>query len=305
MCNLSCKKYFEKKIERFLFTNLKALKIKKSDIIYVGLDLTKFFLPFLTIFPDFKKKDMDIYFCNLFFKLLKKYFANQGTFIFPAFSWSFLEKKKFKKNQTKPEIGSFERYLFNKKGVTRSDHPINSLISWGKKNKEITKDHGVYSFGYNSPFQKFKELGVKFVNIGIPFYDTCTYVHHLEHLNGFNHRYYKLIQGQNYIKGKFIKKNYFFLVKYDSFNGKIRRNEKILYSLLIHKKKVKSFNAKKVIFSSINSQDVYYEGLKLLNKDSCAFMRKKIVIFMKENKKKINIKNKKKTIKINYNLILS
>jgi len=301
MRNFSRKKYFEKKIERFLFTNFKKLKIKKSDIIYVGLDLTQFFLPFLIIFPDYKKKEIDIYFCNLLFKLLKKYFANKGTFIFPAFTWSFLENKRFKKNQTKPEIGSFEKYIFNKKGMTRSDHPINSVISWGKKNKQITKDHGAYSFGFNSPFQKFKELGVKFVNIGIPFYDTCTYVHHLEHLNGFNHRYYKLIQGQNYIKGKFIKKNYFFLVKYNSFNNKIRRNEKILYNDLIQKKKVKSFNAKKVIFSCIDSQDVYYEGLKLLNKDSCAFMNKKIVIFMKKNNKKINTIKKK----INYNLILS
>jgi aminoglycoside N3'-acetyltransferase len=299
------KKYFEKSIERFLFTSFQKLKIKKNDIIYLGLDLTQFFLPFIEFFPDYKKKEINIYFCKLLFRLLKKYFSNEGTFIFPAFTWSCLKNKKFKKYQTKPEIGAFEKYLFNKRGVVRSAHPINSVLSWGTKSKEITKDHGAYSFGYNTPFQKFKEFGVKFVNIGIPFYDTCTYIHHLEHLNGCNHRYYKSIQEQNYIKNKFVKKNYFFLVKYKSFDSKIKRNEKKLYKVLIREKKIKTFTKKRVIFSSTNSEDVFYEGLKLLNKDSCAFMSKKIIVFMKENNKKINIRKREKKIIVNYNLVLN
>ncbi len=50
------KKIFEKKIKKFLISNLKKLKIKQNDIIYLGLDLTKFFLPFIKYFPSYNKK---------------------------------------------------------------------------------------------------------------------------------------------------------------------------------------------------------------------------------------------------------
>ena len=298
-------KKFEETIKKILFTSFKKLLIKKNDTIYLGLDLTQFFFPFLSIFPNYKKEKLNHYFCSLFFKLLKEYFAHHGTFILPSFTWSFLKNKKFNKYKTIPEIGSFEKYIFNKKEVARSTHPINSIIAWGKNSKTITKNHGAYSFGYNTPFQKFKEFDVKFVNIGIPFYNTCTYVHHLEHLNGCNHRFYKLIQGRNYIKNKFINENYFFLAKYNSFTDKIKRKEKILYDIIKKKKKIKIFNSKQVIFSSINSHEIFYEGLKLLNENSCAFMSKKILVFFKENKKNVRIRKKQNKIIINYNLLLS
>lgn len=157
--------------------------------------------------------------------------------IYPGFTWSFIKNKKFDKNKTIPEVGSFGKYLFNQKDIERSNHPINSIISWGNKKKEITKIHGPYSFGYNTPFENFLKLNVKFLNIGIPFYDTCTYVHHLEHLNGCNHRYYKLIKGKYFVKGKYYIKNFFFFAKYKSFTNIIKRNEKLLYNLLLKKKK--------------------------------------------------------------------
>ena len=92
-----------------------------------------------------------------------------------------------------------------KKGVHRSDHPINSIASWGKNSKFLTENHGPYSFGYNSPFEKFNKLKVKFLNIGITYGKTCTYVHHLEHLNGINHRFYKAVKGFVFHNKKFRK----------------------------------------------------------------------------------------------------
>jgi len=204
------KKYLEKKIEKFLFTNLEKIKIKENDIVYLGLNLLQFYYPFVKFIPNYSKKKLDSYLCGLFFDLLKKYFAKKGTIIYPGFTWSFIKNKKFNKKKTVPEVGSFGKYFFYQKNIERSNHPINSIISWGNKKKEITNIHGPYSFGYNSPFQKFYTLNVKFLNIGIPFYDTCTYVHHLEHLNGCNHRYYKLIKGKNYTNGKYSKKKFSF-----------------------------------------------------------------------------------------------
>jgi aminoglycoside N3'-acetyltransferase len=293
-------KLFKKKIEKFLFSNLKKIKIKKNDIVYLGLDLYKFYYPFIKFISNYPKKNLDHYLCRFFFSLLKKYFNKKGTLIYPGFTWSFIKKKKFHKHKTIPEIGSFGKYLYKQSDIERSNHPINSLLSWGNKKKEITKIHGPYSFGFNTPFEKFLNYNVKFLNIGIPFYDTCTYVHHLEHLNGCNHRYYKLIKGKYFVDGKYYKKNFFFLAKYKSFSKNVKRNEKLFYKFLLKNKKVSSVINSSVLFTSIKTKDVFKAGMNFLIKDSSYFMSKKIEINFKETKKPI--KTNKNEIKINYKL---
>ena len=64
---------------------------------------------------------------------------------------------------------------------------------------------GGFSFGANSPFSNFVKYNVKFLNVGIKWIDTCTYLHHLEHLNGINHRFYKPTIGKIIYKGKLYK----------------------------------------------------------------------------------------------------
>jgi aminoglycoside 3-N-acetyltransferase len=297
------KNYFEKKIKNFFFSNLKKINIKKNDIVYLGLDLLKFYSPFVKIFPNYPRNKLNTYLCELFFNLLKEYISKNGTLIYPGFTWSFIIKKKFNKYKTSPEVGSFGNYIFRQKGIERSNHPINSLISWGKKKKIITNNHGSYSFGYNSPFNKFYELNVKFLNIGAPFYDTCTYIHHLEHLNGCNHRFYKLVEGKVYISNKFIKKDFFFLAKYKSYSNKIKRNEKLLYDNLLKKKKAIVSKKHNILFSSISTVNVLKEGMNLLNKNSSIFMKKNIQVIFNENNQ--TIKNKKNIVKIKYRLNLN
>ena len=285
------KSLFENKLEtlskNFLYTNLKKLRIKKTDTIYLGLDLKNFYIPFLHLLnkdPNlFEKSILN----KIFYKNLKEYFLPNGTVIFQAFTWSFIKNKKFHPRFNSPDIGSFEKYLFNKPGVARSSHPTNSIIVFGKNKNLVSKNHGLYSFGANSPFEKFKDLNLKFVNIGVPLENSCTYLHHLEHINGTNHRFNKLINGKVFVKKRYLRKNFYILVKYKNISTAVDRNEKKFFDYLRKKNKLKSLKFNHVLFSVVNCEDVYKSGLNFLKDDSSYFMKKKIFVKFSEKIKEI------------------
>ncbi len=154
----------------------------------------------------------------------------------------------------------------------------------------------MFSFGANSPYNKFNEIDLKFVNIGVPFYNSCTFSHHLEHINGVNHRFYKIIRGSVFEKNKYIKKNFFFLVKYKYFDKYLERNEQFLNKILIKKNKAKKFTSKNVFFFSSSSNDVTKIGLDILKSCPSGLMKKKIFIYLKEGNKLMKNKNKKNIV---------
>lgn len=273
--------------KKFLFNNLKKLGIKKSDTIYLGLDLKNFYIPFLEIL----NKDPNLFnktiLNKIFYENLKEYFLPNGTIILQAFTWSFIKEKKFHPRLNSPDIGSFEKYVFNKPGIARSSHPTNSIIVFGKNKNLVSKNHGLYSFGANSPFEKFKDLNVKFVNIGVPLEDSCTYLHHLEHVNGTNHRFNKLINGKVFVNDRYLTKNFYILVKYKNISTAVNRDEKKFFDYLKKIKKLKLLKVNQVLFSSINCKDVYNIGLRFLKNDSTYFMKKKVFVKFLEKVKKI------------------
>ncbi len=273
--------------KKFLFNNLKKLGIKKSDTIYLGLDLKNFYIPFLEIL----NKDPNLFnktiLNKIFYENLKEYFLPNGTIILQAFTWSFIKEKKFHPRLNSPDIGSFEKYVFNKPGIARSSHPTNSIIVFGKNKNLVSKNHGLYSFGANSPFEKFKDLNVKFVNIGVPLEDSCTYLHHLEHVNGTNHRFNKLINGKVFVNDRYLTKNFYILVKYKNISTAVNRDEKKFFDYLRKIKKLKLLKVNQVLFSSINCKDVYNIGLRFLKNDSTYFMKKKVFVKFLEKVKKI------------------
>lgn len=169
----------------------------------------------------------------------------------------------------------FEKYVFNKPGVARSSHPTNSIIVFGKNKNLVSKNHGLYSFGANSPFERFKDLNVKFVNIGIPLEDSCTYLHHLEHINGTNHRFNKLINGKVFDNGRYSRKNFYILVKYKNISTAVDRNEKKFFNYLRKKNKLKSLKVNHVLFSIVNCEDVYNNGLSFFKRRLFLFYEKK------------------------------
>ena len=82
------------------------------------------------------------------------------------------------------------------------EHIIDKFCVYGIKNffiSAVYKSRILKSYFYDLKPQ----YNVKFLNVGIKWIDTCTYLHHLEHLNGINHRFYKPTIGKIIYKGNY------------------------------------------------------------------------------------------------------
>ena len=129
---------------------------------------------------------------------------------------------------------------------------------------------GPFSFGVQSPFNNFL-IKMLFLNLGIKFRDTCTYLHHLEHLNGVNHRYYKAVNGK--FRWGAVKETSYSLVRFHSLTSK--KAEYKIENILKKNSKIKETNKYGFYVSKIRSSDVYNLGMKSLYKDPSFFMSKK------------------------------
>ena len=275
------KKYINQTIKDII-NCIKKLKFKSTDNVYIGVDLGKIFInDYNKIFENnnLTLNEIRKYSVNEIIKNLKIYFKN-GTIIVPSFNFEYFKKKKFNRNITKSSLGFFENSFIKKKGVLRSNHPVFSICAFGKKKNKILQPCGLFSFGQNSPFNSFIKNNVIFLNIGIPFKDTCTYVHHVEHLNGVNHRYYKAISGKVYEKGKYIQKTYYSLVRYNFI--KAQKAEYKIEKLLKNKKCLKEISNKKLYLSKVYAKDVFNCANEALQKDPSFFLDKKTIVKINE-----------------------
>jgi|694.fasta_scaffold75486_2 aminoglycoside 3-N-acetyltransferase len=260
-----------------LINSLKKIGIKKGDTIYLGINLGKTYHNFYkNMFTKKTLLDSKTFYSNQVLNILKKYLTNKGTIIVPSFYFSFFKKKFYNNKTTKTNLGFFENNFLKQKNISRSDHPIFSISCWGKNKNKIIHPCGPFSFGQNSPFNNFLKYKVKFLNIGNLFIETCTYVHHLEHLNGINHRYYKAATGtiiQNEIRKK---KTYYALVRYKSL--KAEKAEYKIGKLIRDKKLISETNQFGIYTSAINASEVYNIGMKALINNPSFFMSKKIIV---------------------------
>ena len=260
----------------------KTIGIKPGDTIYLGLNLGKTFLPYRKNL--FKKKNLlsiKNKCCELILNSLKELVGKEGTIIVPTFSFSFIKQKKFDIKNTSSTLGFFENFFLKQKKIKRSPHPLYSISVWGK-NKKIIKPCGRFSFGINSPFTNFLNYNVKFVNIGCRWVETGTYVHHLEHLNGINHRFYKPTTGKVILNGYSKIDTYYNPVRF--FNLKSHKAEYKIEKFLIKNNKIKEIN-KKFYCSAIKANDIYDIGLKILKNKPSFFMSKETIAYIDKNDK--------------------
>ena len=196
----------------------------------------------------------------------------------------FIKNKTFNVQKSKSDLGYFENFFLNQNKIVRSPHPVYSIAVWGK-NKNIINPCGNFSFGENSPFSNFINYKVKFLNIGIKWIETCTYLHHLEHLNGFNHRFYKPTKGKITNRGKSITGIFYNPVRF----MKLKSN-KAEYKIknYLNKNSILKETRDKIYCSSIKVKDIHDIGLKILKKKPSYFMSKDVNVFI-DNKDRLTI----------------
>lgn len=273
--------FFIKNLDR----NLKKIGIKNKDTVYLGINLGQAFKYYTKeIFQTHSLNNARKICAKLIFRAITKRVGPDGTIICPTFSFNFIKTKIFNIQKSKSDLGYFENFFLNQKNIVRSHHPIYSIAVWGK-NKNIINPCGNFSFGENSPFSNFINYKVKFLNIGINWIDTCTYLHHLEHLNGFNHRFYKPTRGKIINKRKSITDTFYNPVRFMKL-----KSEKAEYKIKRYLKKnsILKETKDKIYCSSLNVKDIHNLGLKILQKKPSYFMSKNVNVFI-DNKDKLTI----------------
>lgn len=282
----------QKDLKKLIIKNLKLSGVKPNDHLYLSVDMGGLFNNYINqpkLIDIIRKKKF--FFTKFVLKILKEYTSNEGSLICPTFSYSTIKKKFFDIKKTKSDLGIFSQTFLDDKNSLRSDHSIHSLSAIGKFKEIIKKGHGIYSYGINSPFESLLKFNVKFVNIGVPFWKTCTYIHHVQHLNGCNFRFYKSFKMKKKIGTKIKSSFDYDFLRFKNLNQEPINTIKI--EKILSRKKLVKYIKKPVFFSVINCHSVYNETKILLKKDSSAFIKgSKKVIFNDDLKDKNLLKLK-------------
>ena len=248
-----------KKGDKIFFNKLSKF-IKKSDTIYLELDVMRFG-------KYLKKKISKENYLNFFFKLLTRLVGKKGNIIIPSFSYSWGSDKKskiFNHKFTKSQTGIFPEYFRKQRGVERTDDPMFSCLVYGKNKNFFLNNYEKNSFGKNSIYAKIYEKNAKLISFGLNKFDP-TFVHYVEQYFDENIRkisYRKLKKFNGFIvnsKGKKYKDYQFCFMK--PMGSKISFNEKNIRYILQKKKMLKQIKILNTDIFICNSKDFFENGL--------------------------------------------
>lgn len=156
-----------------------------------------------------KMKDADTReeLCRGVMKALKDTVSQDGTLIFPTFSYSFCKGELYDPLNSKSDCGMLSQYTIGNKGFIRSLDANFSISAWGRLAEYYTCLFSHESFGTDSFWSKFmKENGlILFLNTDC----SSTFIHYIEKSNNVPYRYNKAFNGKYVNYGGEIIKDYF------------------------------------------------------------------------------------------------
>ncbi len=241
--------------------SLKSVGVKEGDTIFVHSDVS--------VFGKLATLDRNLLLSSII-DSIREVVGNDGTIIVPTFSYSFCKNEIYDPSKTKSTVGTLTEYFRKQKGIIRTTHPIFSVAIWGK-NKQYFANINHDSFDENSIFGKLHKTKGKILFLGAPFV-SCTYLHYIEQMHGVPYRYIKKFKGK--IKNKKIYKDeYTFFVRY--LDRGIIFDTRKLEKHLIKKEVMKETMLGNGRILMVESNDLFNEGMKLLDKDIYYFLKEK------------------------------
>ncbi len=231
--------------------NLDLLNVARFDYLYIYSDF-RFFGKYLKLFSSKEE------FFDSITSILLTY---TGTIIIPTFTYT--TSGVFDVSSTKTFLGSMNNWILNKKEHARSEHPLFSFASIGRR-KDIIQNVGKSSFGYDSVHDRLSTVNAGFLSIGRPLEHGNTILHYVEQSCGASYRFHKCF------KTRVMNKNRFIGTDYNSF---LRRRDVLGEDFsFTFKKASKILREKKIIkevgedFQNITTYP-YKETLEILLKE--------------------------------------
>jgi aminoglycoside N3'-acetyltransferase len=189
---------------------IEKLEVGSGEIIYLGIDMARLPLPrWPTALTREAIRLREERWCAFVYERILNRIGSAGTLLVGAFSYSCSNPSvPFVLEESASEIGPFTNWVRRQSNAVRSLHPIFSVAGIGARAEEILGSVGSSAFGPISPFGRISTLAGRFVNLGIPFRQSLTYVHHLEQCYGCNHRYNKVLTTPVFKGGRRIERDF-------------------------------------------------------------------------------------------------
>lgn len=200
----------EDEASKALRTLLNELGVVNGETIYLAIDMARLPLPHWPVALNRNAiRAREDRWCVFLFEHIMEALGPYGTLLVGTFSYSCGNSEiPFVVEETQSEIGPFTNWVRQQPQSIRSLHPIFSVAGIGRRAADILTKTGGAAFGPCSPFGRLAQHGARFVNLGIPFRQSLTYVHHLEQCYGCNHRYHKTFSSAVVQNGRTVSREF-------------------------------------------------------------------------------------------------
>lgn len=160
---------------------LVSLGIQKGDIVFSHTNIAYFGIPEGGLSDDHLQK--------IFLDTILDIIGEEGTFIAPAFSYTFPNKGVFDINTTPTVCGSLSEITLRHPKAIRSNDPLFSVAAIGDDADTLTQNISLECFGRDSFWERFHKKNGKIVNFNIG--AANTYFHYVERCLNVPYRYDK------------------------------------------------------------------------------------------------------------------
>lgn len=262
---------------------LDELGVAAGEAIYLAIDMARVPLPQWSATLDRHAiRAREDQWCKFVFEHIMEALGPRGTLLVGTFSYSCGNPEiPFVLEQTPSEIGPFTNWVRQHPQAIRSLHPIFSVAGIGPKAGEILSNTGGAAFGPCSPFGRLTQHGVRFVNLGIPFRQSLTYVHHLEQTYGCNHRYHKIFSGVVVQNGQTVDREFLGYMRWRGVDARVDIGP--LEDTLKHTGLLREVSQYCLFGQSAQTIDIDHIGYRMLTEDSRAFSTPKVRVNLDES----------------------
>ena len=165
--------------------------IGQGDILYVASDITRLMYHVSNANAIESGKEYDEYMDGLV-NLLQETVGNDGTLLFPVFTWDFCRGKGFSVKKSKGEVGALNNWILkNRADFHRTKHPMYSFMVWGKDADLLTEMDNQDAWGEDSPFGYLRINHAKTLMIDVVPGKCFTFMHYVERYLNVPWRYMK------------------------------------------------------------------------------------------------------------------
>jgi aminoglycoside 3-N-acetyltransferase len=160
---------------------LKAIGVKEGDTLFSHVSLLK--LGFCQSDP-----------IPTLIAAITEVIGETGTFITPAYSYSFCREESFSPINSESQVGAFSNYLIKELNMQRSMDPLFSVVGFGKNIATLFENLPSTSFGQDCLYERLHKLNAKVCNIGLSLF-FLTPIHYLERKLKVPYRFDKEFSG--------------------------------------------------------------------------------------------------------------